>query len=252
MVKVIKLSIIVPVFNEEKTIVEILKRLLKVKQVFEIVVVNDGSTDKTAQLIKQFMSSVAKKKIGKSSKNKTNSTDNLATRLNKIKFFSKKNGGKGSAVRFGLSKITGNYVMIQDADLEYDPADIPAMLLPVQTSKAEVIYGSRFLGPHSNLLFWHRVGNFMLNFMVNILYNTTLSDMETCYKLLPTKLARGLNLQANSFDLEPEITCKVLRQGIRIFEVPMSYVGRDFAEGKKITWWDGFEALWVVLRERVG
>lgn len=300
----IKLSVLVPVYNEEKTIIKILERLLAVKEVAEIVVVDDGSTDNSKLLIEQFLagkvdgvaekivshetvefgkteefgkkaeagnevetgkkaelrneimtgkkSQVSKQfKVSKKSKAEEQSATTKPSNLQKIKFFTKKNGGKGSAIRLALSKATGNYVMIQDADLEYDPADIPAMLAPIQSGKASVIYGSRFLGPHSNLLFWHRVGNFMLNFLVNILYNTTLSDMETCYKLMPTKLARELNLQADSFELEPEITCKILKRGIHIFEVPISYVGRDFSEGKKITWRDGFTAVWVVVRERV-
>lgn len=225
MSKQLKLSIIMPVYNEEQTVEEILKKLLKVKEVFEVVVVDDGSTDKSAKLIKA-----------------------LASKNHKIKFFSKENSGKGSAVRYGLSKVTGNYVMIQDADLEYDPDDISAMLAPVLANKATVIYGSRFLGPHSNLLFWHRAGNFFLNLIINILYDTTLSDMETCYKLLPTDLMKELELKANGFDLEPEITCRVLEKKIRIFEVPISYVGRDFSEGKKITWEDGFAALAMILK----
>lgn len=217
-----KLSVIVPVYNEEATVKKTLLKLIDVKQVKEIIVVNDGSTDNSEKEIKKV-------------KNR------------KIQYFKKPNGGKGSAVRFGLKKVTGDYTMIQDADLEYDPRDIPALLEGADREGVEVIYGSRFIGPHSNLLFWHRVGNNLLNFVVNILYNTTLSDMETCYKLLPTKLFRELNISANGFDIEPEITCKALRRGIRIYEVPISYVGRDFSEGKKITWKDGFDALRVIL-----
>lgn len=227
-----KLSVIVPVYNEAATVTAILAKLIKVPAVDEIVVVNDGSTDATDQKIKVFLKS---KRPG----------------VKKIKYFSKQNGGKGSAVRLGLSKVTGDYTMIQDADLEYDPEDISALLKPILNKKAEVVYGSRFLGPHSNLLFWHRVGNDMLNFLVNLLYNTTLSDMETCYKIMPTKLWRELDLRANKFDLEPEITCKVLKRGYRIFEVPISYVGRDFSEGKKITWRDGLDALRVIFGLRL-
>ena len=166
-------------------------------------------------------------------------------------YFTKENGGKGSAVRLGLTKVTGDYTMIQDADLEYDPDDIPELLKPIEKDRVEVVYGSRFLGPHSNLLFWHRVGNSFLNLLVNILYNTTLSDMETCYKVLPTKLFRELNIEANKFDMEPEITCKVLKRGYKIFEVPITYVGRDFSEGKKITWRDGLDALRVIIGLRI-
>ncbi len=214
-----------PVFNEEDTVGDVLQRLVKQPLVKEVIVVNDGSTDKSAQRIKKVKSK-------------------------KIRYFKKENGGKGSAIRFGLEKATKDYVLIQDADLEYDPEDIPALLDPIQKRKAVVVYGSRFLGPHLNLLFWHRLGNSMLNFVVNILYNTTLSDMETCYKVIPTKVFRELDLKANAFDIEPEITCKLLRRGVRIYEVPISYVGRTHAEGKKITWMDGFEALGVIFKHR--
>lgn len=221
-----RLSVIVPVFNEEKTVAQLLKKLVKVKEVKEVAVVDDGSTDKTWQEIKKV-------------------------RSKKIKQFKKENGGKGSAVRFGLSQITGDYVLIQDADLEYDPADIKHLVDAVKKDRVDVVYGSRFIGPHSNLLFWHRVGNTMLNFFINLLYNTTLSDMENCYKLMPTKLMKSLDLRANKFDLEPEITCKILRRDINIFEVPISYVGRTFAEGKKLTWKDGFAAVWMILKLRI-
>lgn len=213
-----KLSVIVPVYNEENTVHTLIKRLLQVKEVFEIVIVNDGSTDGTA------------KKLAK-------------LKHRKMRIFHKENGGKGTAIRYGLKKVTGDHVLIQDADLEYDPKDIPALLLPIKTKRATIVYGSRFLGPHSNLLFWHRKGNDFLNFMVNVLYNTTMSDMETCYKVIPTKLWKKANISSQKFDIEPEITCKLLRQGHRIYEVPISYTGRDFSEGKKITWVDGIDAL---------
>lgn len=229
----IKLSLIIPVYNEAATVGEILKRISVVdKSIFEIVIVNDGSTDSTQKEIKKSL-----KKLPKNFSKK-------------IKVFDKENGGKGSAVRFGLKEITGNYVLIQDADLEYDPDDIPALLEPVKKGRVTVVYGSRFLGPHSNLLFWHRVGNAFLNLVVNILYDTTLSDMETCYKLLPAELIKSLDLKANSFELEPEITCKILKRGVKVFEIPISYVGRDFTEGKKITWKDGFAALEMILKLR--
>ena len=218
-----KLSVIVPVFNEEKTVAQILKKLAKVQVVAEIIVVDDGSTDDTWQEIQQLKSK-------------------------KIKAYQKTNEGKGSAVRYGLDKVTGDYVMIQDADLEYDPQDILILVEAVKKDRIEVVYGSRFLGAHSNLLFWHRAGNFFLNFLLNLLYNTTLSDMETCYKLMPTELMKSLELKANKFDLEPEITCKILKKGINIFEVPITYIGRSFEEGKKITWKDGLSALITIVR----
>lgn len=221
----VKLSVIVPVYNEEKTIAQVLKKLVAVRDVGEVVVVDDGSKDKTGAIIKKL-------------------------NLKKVHYFRKENGGKGSAIRFGLTKIKGEYTLIQDADLEYDPEDIPLLLVPVKKDRAHIIYGSRFLGPHLNLLFWHRLGNHFLNLLVNVLYNTTLSDMETCYKLIPTKIFRALNLQSNNFDIEPEITCKLSRMGYWIYEVPISYVGRTHAEGKKITWQDGVSAMWTILRLR--
>jgi glycosyltransferase involved in cell wall biosynthesis len=224
--KSIILSVIVPVYNEEKTVVTVLKKLLAQKSISEIIVVDDGSTDDTQAQVKKVSNK-------------------------KIHYFKKANGGKGSAIRYGLQHVTGEYVLIQDADLEYDPDDIEQLLDPVRKEKAEVVYGSRFLGPHMNLLFWHRVGNSVLNLMVNILFNTTLSDMETCYKLVPAETLRSLHIESNSFDIEPEITCKLLRQGIRIYEVPISYVGRDFSQGKKITWKDGISAVRVILALRL-
>jgi glycosyltransferase involved in cell wall biosynthesis len=215
-----------PVYNEEKTVSTVLKKLVDQRFVKEVIVVNDGSEDGTAKKVRSI-------------KNR------------KIKFFSKRNGGKGSAIRFGLAKVSGNYVSIQDADLEYDPEDISDLLEPIKKGKAEIVYGSRFLGPHLNLLFWHRVGNDFLNLLINILYNTTLSDMETCYKVMPTTLFRRLKISSNGFDIEPEITCKLLRMGCRIYEVPISYVGRDFSEGKKITWRDGVDALRVIFKIKV-
>ncbi len=223
-----RLSVIVPVYNEAPTVSKVLASLIKVKPVAEIIVVNDGSTDETEKEIKKVINS---KKPGSK----------------KIQYFKKKNGGKGSAVRLGLAKVSGDYTLIQDADLEYDPREIPLLLEPLDREGVEIIYGSRFIGAHSNLLFWHRAGNAFLNLMVNLLYNTTLSDMETCYKLLPTAVFKKLNITANAFDLEPEITCKLLRQGYKIFEVPITYVGRDFSEGKKITWRDGLDAFRVIL-----
>ncbi len=227
-----KLSVIVPVYNEEATISEILKRLVAVTVVKEVILVNDGSTDQTDQKIKKFLNSKQKG-------------------IKKISYFKKENGGKGTAIRYGLSKVTGDYTLIQDADLEYDPDDIPALTEHIVKGRVDVVYGSRFIGPHSNLLFWHRLGNSLLNFLVNILYDTTLTDMETCYKILPTKLFRELDIQSNKFDMEPEITCKLLKRGVKIFEVPITYVGRDFTEGKKISWRDGIDALRVIFGLRI-
>jgi glycosyltransferase involved in cell wall biosynthesis len=224
----VKLSVIVPVYNEEATVGQLLQKLVKVRQVKEVIVVDDGSTDDSLRLIK---------KVGQ--------------KTSKLQVLSKENGGKGSAIIFGLDHVTGDHVLIQDADLEYDPDDIPVLIEPIKKGRVEVVYGSRFLGSHSNLLFWHRLGNSFLNLVTNVMYNTTLSDLETCYKVIPTQLFRDLNIKSTGFDIEPEITCKILRRGIRIYEVPISYVGRDFSQGKKITWRDGISALRVILALRL-
>lgn len=226
------LSIIVPVYNEEQTVATILRKLIKVKGKPQIIIVDDGSTDSSPQIIKRFVT--AQRKKG-----------------HHLLFVTQKNAGKGSAIRTGLKLATGQYTLIQDADCEYDPEDIPVLLKPVEKARATVVYGSRFFGPHTNLLFWHRVGNHVLNFFVNILYNTTLSDMETCYKLVPTELLQELQITSNSFDIEPEITCKLLKRGVKIYEVPITYSGRDFSEGKKITWRDGISALYTIFALRL-
>ncbi|MEA2056823.1 MAG: glycosyltransferase family 2 protein [Patescibacteria group bacterium] len=228
-----KLSMIMPVYNEAATLEKILNKVLAVGAVTELVVVDDGSTDDSLKIAKKFKRNLSKKD------------------RKRLKIFSKENEGKGSAVRYGLEKVSGDYVLIQDADLEYDPQDLAPMIKALEKDGVEVVFGSRFLGPHSNLLFWHRVGNLFLNLFINILYDTTLSDMETCYKLVPTDLMRELNLKANKFDLEPEITCKILKKGINIFEVPISYVGRGFEEGKKITWKDGLGAFWTIFKMKL-
>src|SRR5689334_10762098 len=154
------------------------------------------------------------------------------------------------SVRTGIKVASGDYVLIQDADLEYDPEDWPTMIAPVQRGRARVVYGSRFTGERRNMLFLHWVGNRMLSLVTNVLYNTTLSDMETCYKLVDRSLMTGLGLRSNRFDIEPEITAKILKRGVRIYEVPISYTGREFDEGKKITWRDGFAALWTLVKFR--
>ncbi len=225
-----KLSIIIPVYNEKNTIEEIIKRVLAVNLENlekEIIVVDDGSTDGTQEILQKLSSSLPIKV-----------------------FFHQTNQGKGSAVRTALSYVTGEYVIIQDADLEYDPEDYQAMLKPVFKGKAEVVYGSRFTGERRDMFFWHYVGNRFLSLITNILYNTTLSDMETCYKLIRTDILKNLNLKARGFEFEPEVTAKILRQGIKIYEVPVSYAGRDFSEGKKIRWTAGFKALWTLIKYR--
>ena len=161
-----------------------------------------------------------------------------------------RNQGKGAAIRSGLEHVTGDLVLVQDADLEYDPEDWPKLLDPIMRGKAQVVYGSRFTGERRNMLFLHWVGNRFLSLVTNVLYNTTLSDMETCYKLFDRSILDGITLRATRFEFEPEVTAKILRRGIRIYEVPISYTGREFDEGKKITWRDGFVALWTLVKYR--
>jgi len=223
-----KLSVIVPVFNECNTVVEILRRMRAVELPvdLEIVFVDDGSTDGTRQVLQQLGDSTVKV------------------------LFQPVNKGKGAAIRRGLEAVSGDVVLIQDADLEYDPEDWTKLLAPMLKGKAKVVYGSRFTGERRNMLFLHWLGNRFLSLVTNVLYNTTLSDMETCYKLFDRQVIDGINLTANRFDFEPEVTAKILRQKIRIYEVPVSYTGREFEEGKKITWRDGFAALATLIKYR--
>ena len=222
----IKLTVIVPAYNEENTIQEILQKLSREKDVYEVIVVDDASKDKTVKISK-------------------------AVKSKKINVFSHKvNQGKGKAIQTGLSKATGNYVLIQDADLEYDPSEISGLLEPVKNGRAEIVFGSRFLGARTNMFYWHFLGNKFLNFVINVFFNTILSDMETCYKLIPTSVMKELNLRENDFRIEPEITCKLLLKEKKILEVPITYVGRTYQEGKKITWFDGVRALQTIARIR--
>lgn len=224
------LSIIIPVFNEKRTIEELLKRVgavklpQKIKK--EIIVVDDASKDGTRKILQ-----------------------GLEGKLSQVKFFyHDQNQGKGAAVRTGLKAATGDFLIIQDGDLEYDPQDISKLLLPILEGRAEVVYGSRFTGEHRNMFFWHMMGNKTLSLVTNLLYNTTLSDMEVCYKLFTKKALQGINLKEDRWGFDPEITAKVLKKGYRIYEVPISYTGREFDQGKKISWKDGFRILYVLLK----
>ena len=223
-----KLSIIIPVYNEKPTLQELVNRVQKVKLNKEIILVDDASTDGSRQIVKKLAQNPGIKAI-----------------------FHDRNQGKGMAIRTGIKHSQGDYTIIQDADLEYVPRDFLKLLKPIQDDKAQVVYGSRFTGEHRNMFFWHWVANQALTLITNVLYNTTLSDMETCYKVFPTKLLKSLKLNCRRFEFEPEVTAKILRQGIRIYEVPISYAGREYSEGKKIAWHDGIIALFTLIRYRI-
>jgi glycosyltransferase involved in cell wall biosynthesis len=223
----LKVSVVVPVYNEERTIRELVERVQAVPVEKEIIAVDDYSTDGTREVLKEL------------------------AREGKIRlFFHKQNMGKGAACRTGIKQITGDVVIIQDADLEYDPADYPDLLKPIEQGRSKVVYGSRFLGPHKAMYFWHTVGNKMLTLIANILFDTTLTDMETCYKVFTADIAHGLKLKSNRWGFDPEITAKILKQGYRIYEVPISYTGREFWEGKKISWKDGFTIVRTLIKYR--
>ncbi len=222
------LSVIVPVFNERATVTEIVRRMRAVDLGLdlEIIIVDDGSSDGTEKVLPALEDSTVRV------------------------LHHDGNRGKGAAIRTGLAVARGDLILIQDADLEYDPEDWPKLLAPIARGRAQVVYGSRFTGERKNMLVWHWIGNRVLSAVTNVLYNTTLSDMETCYKLFDRRVLDGITIQSDRFDFEPEITAKVLRRGYRIYEVPISYTGREFDEGKKISWRDGFGALRALIRFR--
>ena len=222
------LSVIIPVYNEVGNIEEILKRVVATGLPSEIIVVDDGSKDGTRDLL-----------------SKLDGRDKVRVILHE------KNQGKGAAVRTGMNAAQGDILLIQDADLEYDPRDYPVLLQPLEENKADVVYGSRFLGgPRRVAMFWHMVANYMLTFMTNILYNTILTDMETGYKVFRRKVIEGMPLHAKRFDFEPEFTAKVLKRHFRIFEVAISFNPRQYTEGKKIKAWDAVIAMWTLFKYR--
>jgi glycosyltransferase involved in cell wall biosynthesis len=230
-----KISIIVPAFNEESTISIIADKLLNLYLVNnikkEIIIINDCSTDKTDYLIQNII--------------QLNPTAEI------IYIKHEKNLGKGAAIHSGIKNATGDYLIIQDADLEYDPSEINKLLKPVLEGYADVVYGSRFIGgsPHRILFFWHTIGNKFLTFLSNFFTNLNLTDMETCYKLFKTSIIKNISLQEKRFGFEPEITSKIAKiKGIRIYEVGISYYGRTYLEGKKINWKDGFKAIYCIIR----
>jgi len=239
-----KLSVVMPVYNEIGTIAEILRRVRAVQLTVpvgygpengavvqferEIVIVDDGSTDGTREVL-----------------------HTLEGEPDMVTVFHEHNQGKGAAVRTGLRHASGDVMLVQDADLEYDPRDYPALLQPIVEDRSQVVYGSRFRGgPTRAMFFWHMAGNRFLTLVTNVLYDTILSDMETCYKVFTREVAEQLDLKAPGWGFDPEITAQILKRGYRIYEVPISYTGREFEEGKKISWRDGITVLWTLIRYR--
>jgi glycosyltransferase involved in cell wall biosynthesis len=220
----LKLSILIPIYNERATILEILKRVQAVPFEKEIIAVDDGSTDGTRELLAQAQGVTV--------------------------LYHQRNQGKGAAIQTALQHATGDIIVIQDADLEYDPRDYKQLIEPIIEGRAKVVYGSRFLGPRMAMFFWHMIANKMLTLMTNILYDAILSDMETGYKAFRADIIKGMRLRSHRFDFEPEVTAKILKRHIRIFEVPISYYGREYSEGKKIGMKDGFVAIWTLLKYR--
>ncbi len=224
------LSIIVPVFNENKTLLPLLEKVQSVRLrglQKQIIVVDDGSADGTREILKKMKNPHIEV------------------------YYHDKNRGKGAAIRTAIPHTTGDYVVVQDADLEYDPADYEKLLGPLLEGLADVVYGSRFMGTHQAFVFTHYLGNIFLSSVTTLLYGTVLTDMETCYKVFKGEILRGLTLRSNRFEFEPEVTAKLLKQNYKIYEMPISYRGRGFSEGKKITWRDGITALWCLIRYRV-
>jgi len=223
-----KLSVIIPVYNEAATIVEIVKKVQAVELEKEIIIVDDGSTDGTKEIIEQLPDK------------------------NITKIYHQKNRGKGAAIRTAIPHARGDVVVFQDADLEYDPREYVNLIQPIRDGVADVVYGSRLSGgrPQRVFMFWHLAGNRFLSLLTNILFNTTLTDIETCYKMLRSDILKEIPLKCSKFSIEPEITAKILKRKLRVYEIPISYYGRTYEEGKKINWKHGFAAIWTLLRFR--
>jgi glycosyltransferase involved in cell wall biosynthesis len=222
----IVLTVVIPAYNEVGTVERLLRRVREVPLNLEVIVVDDGSTDGTRDLLGEVEAELI---------------DQLV--------FHEKNQGKGAALRTGFGRATGDVVVVQDADLEYDPYELPILLEPILSGKADAVYGSRFLGgPHRVLFFWHSVGNRVLTLLSNMMTDLNLTDMETCYKMVRTELLQSLPLSAHRFGIEPELTARLVQAGASIYELPISYDGRSYADGKKIGWKDGVSAFWAILK----
>jgi glycosyltransferase involved in cell wall biosynthesis len=220
------LSVVMPVYNERTTVDEIIRRVLAVPIRIELIVVNDGSTDGTKEILDRLQSELG------------------------FTLIHQANAGKGAALRRGFAALGGDIVVIQDADLEYSPEEYPDLIDLIRKGQADVVYGSRFLGRHRVFLFTHYLGNRIVTLATNLLYNTMLTDMETCYKVMRVDVLRSFSVQSDGFGIEPELTAKIFKRGYRVYEVPITYAGRGYDEGKKITWTAGLVALWVLLKYR--
>jgi glycosyltransferase involved in cell wall biosynthesis len=244
----LRLSVVIPVFNERQFIEEVLRRVQASGLADEIIVVDDSSTDGTRQILSELVKQQTDGQLGADI-----AEGRGRLRLDTIRiFFQDHNQGKGAAVRRGFKEATGDLLLVQDADLEYDPKDYPKLLEPILDGRADVVYGSRFLGgPQRVHFFWHYVGNKFLTLLSDMVTNLNISDMESCYKVFRREVIEGIRLRSNRFGFEPEVTAKIAKGSWRVYEVPISYSGRSYEEGKKITWRDGFVALYTIVRYRL-